>query len=858
MLRYLFHLGLAAVVLASLGVVRAQEREKSPEDYRRFFRKPENVLEFWKAMQFELDVGRPDLAARPLHGLLALKPTDTQLLGLVDGVGLTPILKLRAIRVWSRNAKEQKQAEKDVADLIRQVTEASRKRRFDRKRIEGLIAKLQASEEESNWAMRELYRTGSPAMPYLIEALLKARNAGDRLALRHALEQMGPDAIAPMVAALDCDDERAKLEVLDILQRRYARYARQIVPHLWFLTANRAESPLVRRKATAVLADFLDLPASRLGSARAALTREAERYYQKQVEFGDPKAVAIWRWDGKGVVQGWPGAPTVSASQAEEYWGLRFARRALELDPTSRPAQVVLLSLAMEKAAERGGLNAPLSRTAPEVADLVAKASTELLLEMLERALKEQRTGIILPITRVLGDRAEVRARRPTGKGDPPLVRALYYPDPRVQMSAAESLQIIPGPPAPKTAARIVSILARALSPTAASRPGKKVVIGIWEDYWRNLTQSAAGDSGYEPVVVSTGRALMREVRRHGDIDAILIDSSLPQPGLAHLLAQLRADVDVGKVPILLAAVPRTRTSIDAVARARVIDRQVDAINEETRTYRAALANLEDEEAQAFKEIARTKFINKDERLTAERITTERFEERRKNLDQRYLKAVRLAREVPKLKKEKDELAARYDRESEVREEQLERFTARYANVRVVNANLFIKARPLEAALTAAVREAGVALTAEQRTRNAEAAIQMLSKLAMGQPRGYDVRPAADVILDALRSGRLSARGQELAHVILDSGRPADVRGAAVEGLVQGIQRFGVQLTEAQIEPLRALSREEKLPPSLKPQLAVLIGALRPDARSTGERLKRYQFRPVVPMPPPPPPPPGK
>ena len=54
----------------------------APDDYRRLFKKPETVAEFWKAMQFEIEVGRFDLAARLLHGLLDKNPDDKSLLDL--------------------------------------------------------------------------------------------------------------------------------------------------------------------------------------------------------------------------------------------------------------------------------------------------------------------------------------------------------------------------------------------------------------------------------------------------------------------------------------------------------------------------------------------------------------------------------------------------------------------------------------------------------------------------------------------------------------------------------------------------------------------------------------------------------
>ena len=45
---------------------------------------------------------------------------------------------------------------------------------------------------------------------------------------------------------------------------------------------------------------------AQLPPAKGELTRLAERYYRHEVPFGDPKAVTVWRWDGKNVVAGWP------------------------------------------------------------------------------------------------------------------------------------------------------------------------------------------------------------------------------------------------------------------------------------------------------------------------------------------------------------------------------------------------------------------------------------------------------------------------------------------------------------------------------------------------------------------------
>src|SRR5205823_3427681 len=100
--------------------------------------------------------------------------------------------------------------------------------------IRAFIKLLTASPEERAFAVRELNKSRAAAVPYLLDALRAA--AGDpteRLAILQALQQLGPEAIGPLVAALDSTDTTFVIDVLDTLRKRYLRYAREIVPHLW-------------------------------------------------------------------------------------------------------------------------------------------------------------------------------------------------------------------------------------------------------------------------------------------------------------------------------------------------------------------------------------------------------------------------------------------------------------------------------------------------------------------------------------------------------------------------------------------------------------------------------------------------
>ena len=231
----------------------------------------------------------------------------------------------------------------------------------------------------------------------------------------------------------------------------------------------------MRQKATRILADFLDVPASDLPPAKVALTRLAERYYQHKVLFADPNAVAVWRWDAaaKKLVRGWPGAAGVTKDKAEEYYGTRFAKEALALDPGHTPAQIVLLSLALEKGAVLAGGAAGQGNAGRQGSALHSQSRSDNGGFGASLGRPASRGD---PAGRQSARRRGRRARRPawkprrTGAGP----RSRTIPNRRVQMAAADALMRIPGEPGPEAAGRIVEVWRRALAatPTAAAPQG--------------------------------------------------------------------------------------------------------------------------------------------------------------------------------------------------------------------------------------------------------------------------------------------------------------------------------------------------------------------------------------------------
>jgi hypothetical protein len=322
-------------------------------------------------------------------------------------------------------------------------------------------------------------------------------------------------------------------------------------------------------------------------------------------------------------------------------------------------------------------------------------------------------------------------------------------------------------------------------------------------------------------------------------------------------------------VPILLAALPETRSAHDVAKAYQRLQARIDLISAQTGSYRNAVKGLEAEETAAYTKLRADKDIRPDNRLFAERNLREKYAAQRAALDKQYLDSARLAKDVPKMEAKQKQLSDRYDTESRLREVQLEKFTARYQGVRVVHPSVITDGKSLGAALSAAIREADVAQPQDQRTRNAEQAMEILFKMTQGAIKGYDTRPATDVILAALRAGKLSEDGQtfaldtaarlpgakaqaEILNTIVDGNRKPQVRLNACDALVQSLQRFGLQLTRLQVKSLTDLAKDANTDAKLKSKLNTVIGALRPSDKDTGETLRKYNPKPVAPLPPPP------
>ena len=249
------------------------------------------------------------------------------------------------------------------------------------------------------------------------------------------------------------------------------------------------------------------------------------------------------------------------SARRKEYYGLKYARWALERKPDYEPAQTLILSLAVERAEERGKFG-DLARTAPPVYALLADAPAPLLNDLLDRNLNLKRTAIVLPLTP--GTR---RPRRQERRQPASGARRRSH-----RFSNAASAIPILGfslPPRPPSSARhypfpaelrgrIVDILRRSLAtdPAAPSTARGHALIAdpdrtrgdTLADYLRGL--------GYDPEVVTNGRDLFRRIAHASDFDLIFVDQHTANPLVKDIVGHLRADLNASRRPLFVVASP--------------------------------------------------------------------------------------------------------------------------------------------------------------------------------------------------------------------------------------------------------------------------------------------------------------
>ncbi len=517
-------------------------------------------VELYREAKDLIREGRYDVAAERLKAFLAANPTDKDFLDL-QRTDPTTFLKLRNVPVWSDEPKAQAEAVKTVEQIIARAEEANRKLYRDPARIARFTRNLGATAEERIYAIQQLRLAGEAAVPVMVEQLRTSSDIALRAGILEAVTRLGVEAVPGFLAATDGFPDDLKLGILQAVAARpdvlglLSAAETDFVPHLWYYSAasKGEEGRALRAFTAATLEKLAGSGASRRNPA-SELVATADTFARRAARFRTPDRVRLWAWDPAvlNVV-----VADATKSQAEEFYALKYLRWALDLRPGDTAAQELFLTVAVERGVERARFR-DLAESDPVLFQLLVAAPSDMLTGLLDQALREQRTALAFGLTAVLAIRADKAAAAGPAPGKPGVfVKALDYPDPRVQLAAALGLLRAPVPATHSRSGRVVEILRRAAAAEPAAPGAKEMGRALIADPSNARSEKMATflrQLGYATERLPTGRELLRRVARAADYDLVVIDRHIGDPLLPDLLAQAQADANVARRPVLVVA----------------------------------------------------------------------------------------------------------------------------------------------------------------------------------------------------------------------------------------------------------------------------------------------------------------
>ncbi len=537
-------------------------------------KEPKKPLQIYNEFRLILSERKLDIAAVYLEEFLKSNPTDDDFLAIEKQYGTTAFQQLRTIPRYSDDPAREKRIRELIEELNRRAKEVTDKVLRSKERVLKFIANLAASYEEKVFAQQELKRTGDFAIPFMVDAMRMNPDPDLYAGLLETIPVLDGPTMGGWVAALDRFGTDRQLGILEALAARrdvldlLTNAQTDFTPHLWRILARDPKEVPQNLRALALNLLNRFYPGVKADSKRpeVELTSIAKTFYEHQARYLDvktnpdatPATTSLWITTERNGVFELRQLTDVPIRQADEYFGLKYARWALEAKPEFEPAQMLILALAAERGIERANYGL-LATAEPAVYALLADAPSRPLLELLARGLNEKRTSLVLAMLQVLGDRADRAAAAPPAgplSRDALVVRALRYDHSAVQFAAATALLRAPVQPPPEAKRLMVDILRRTLATDPGTPPESQgTLLLVDPNPFRTSNNSVLlRGIGFKVETFPTGRQLLRRVARASDFDLIVIDRHTADPELIDLVAQLDANPQTAKRPIYIVA----------------------------------------------------------------------------------------------------------------------------------------------------------------------------------------------------------------------------------------------------------------------------------------------------------------
>lgn len=832
---------------------RGKEADDSDDLPKALGELPATVAGLAEAFAYQRELGQHDLAARYFMKFVAAARAleadkrPHELSPVITGeyrlqFNALDRLVREVVKLDKGRGERLRLAVKEYEEMLAEVIR-------DNNATENLVKLAELVIEPASYAqaIEGLRKLGGRGAGLLLDVAVRTQEEGDRRIVTRALLALGADTIPALVGSLDIPDPIWRQQVLAVLEARaeIGQDLGTIEPALWMVLADEKSGLTMRMLARRLLGRLMRTDIDRLPDTGRRLTQLAELFLRRKFPFSNPESLQVWRWTAKGLAAGMAdGARTalVRRDEAEAYWGEKCARAAVRLRPADPRAREVLLAFQMQSPPVP--VSVPLASARPDLMALLSGQDSATLGALLRLSLELDRAGMSRHLLETLAARAD---GGPIGLYQ----RALDHGDRRVRMAAIEAITRLSKPPSHAVAGKVVDTLTQFLtaSSLASGRKGRTLVAMTSPSVREEVTRALEA-TGRVVETAGTGRELMRRVRQSADIDLVVVDSNIPDPDLAGLLAQVSADPASASLPVVVvpAATPLSLSHVSA--RYKALDSRRDEQEESARGYlrdRDALMRAQADERAALEDSYSQYRRENKGKLTEDQQNN--YNARLREMRESHARQVEEMNAINMLGRHAQEEIGRIEKTLAIlrnerndlvraRRHGLERHLAGVEGVRVVGEGVAADPGLLRLELASwNLADAGALTDEEKKTLTVKAAI-VLGRMASGEIAGYDIRMAANALdtvsgrtdlppeaalgvvaaLARLPGGVAQAR---LATIASNAAAPLPLRLAAADGLALHARRHARLITPEQADRVRAA--RDQAEPTLK---VALSGAL--------------------------------
>ncbi|HEY2826283.1 MAG TPA: hypothetical protein VGJ04_01680 [Pirellulales bacterium] len=482
------------------------------------------------------DLDRIDLAKKYLQQLAAAKPDEEALAEAAAQVEPATLLRL------ADNANLQPEG-RQMADAV--LAAAGRVAR-DPQRLRTEIDQLaDPSKSVRRTALKRILLAHEDAVPELVAALGDANRAAVHPLARQALVKISDQAVAPLVAALEADNDGLKIQIIDVLRQIGSP---DVAVYLAAPATAEGVSTEVRAAARAALSEITGSKNPTQDDAVKLLAAEIGRYLNQDrlVNIDSDGNSAVWQWDA---AQGKLVREKLPPELAYPAMATRLAKDLMQLRPNDISARRLFLISTLQAAALRTGLDKSLAADDAAVAK-VAQLGIAAVEDALGYAMANRNLSAATAAAQVLGNMGGRSLLEPRDGTFSPLVTAVGQGDRRLRFAAAEAIMKL------KPAAGFAgsSDLLAALAFFADSPGVKRALVAFPNEAVAGQLAGMLTGLGYEVDIATNSRQAFLEGISSGDYEVILLSSRLDHPPVWVVLPELRHNPATAHVPVALLA----------------------------------------------------------------------------------------------------------------------------------------------------------------------------------------------------------------------------------------------------------------------------------------------------------------